>query len=127
MESAEELVTAHYVYRSEVFSPRHRREVSLYLVARLEGSNVVARIDSLGLVSTLKRVGGTTVHAKSGELRVVGQWRPTTSRHHSKVRVSPVAGGLKDDTTSTRRRTSMVVETGVDPVTSRFSGARSTN
>jgi hypothetical protein len=90
MQSTEELVVAHYVYRSEVFSSRHRREVSLYLVARLEGSNVVARIDALGLVSTQKRAGVTSVRAQSGVLRVVGQWCQTTSRHHSKVRVSPI-------------------------------------
>jgi hypothetical protein len=90
MDNAEGLVTAHYVYRSEVFSSRHRREVSLYLVARLEGSNVVARIDSLGLVSTLQRTGVTKVRGQRGALKVVGPWRQTTSRHHSKVPVSPI-------------------------------------
>jgi hypothetical protein len=90
MDNAEGLVTAHYVYRSEVFSSRHRREVSLYLVARLEGSNVVARIDSLGLVSTLQRTRVTRVRGQRGALKVVGPWRQTTSRHHSKVLVSPI-------------------------------------
>ena len=90
MDNAEGLVTAHYVYRSEVFSSRHRREVSLYLVARLEGSNIVARIDSLGLVSTLQRTSVTKVRGKRGALKVVGPWRQTTSRHHSKVLVAPL-------------------------------------
>jgi hypothetical protein len=90
MDNAEGLVTAHYVYRSEVISSRHRRHVSLYLVARLEGSNVVARIDSLGLVSTLQRTGVTKVNAKRGALKVLGTWRQTTSRHHSKVLVAPI-------------------------------------
>jgi hypothetical protein len=91
MDSAEDVVTAHYVYRSEVFSSRHRRHVSLYLVTRLEGSNVVARIDSLELVSTLQRAGVTKVRGQGGALKVVGQWRRTTSRHHSKVLVAPIA------------------------------------
>jgi hypothetical protein len=90
MENAEGLVTAHYVYRSEVFSSRHRREVSLYLVARLEGSNVVARIDSLGLVSTLQRTSVNKVRGQRGAMKVVGPWRQTTSRHHSKVLVAPL-------------------------------------
>ncbi|HVA53200.1 MAG TPA: hypothetical protein VNF05_06760 [Acidimicrobiales bacterium] len=90
MDHAEGLVTAHYVYRSEVFSSRHRRLVSLYLVARLEGSNVVARIDSLGLVSTLERAGVATTEGPRGALKAVGPWRQTTSRHHSKMLVAPM-------------------------------------
>jgi len=90
MDNAEGLVTAHYVYRSEVFSSRHRRQVSLYLVARLEGSNVVARIDSLGLVSSVQRAAVPKARGQRGALKIVGTWRQTTSRHHSKVLVSPI-------------------------------------
>ena len=90
MDHREELITAHYVYRSEVLSSRHRRQVSLYLVARLEGSNVVARIDSLGFVSTLQRAGVAKVRGQLGALKVVGAWRQTTSRHHSKILVAPI-------------------------------------
>jgi len=90
MDNAEGLVTAHYVYRSEVYSSRHRHDVSLYLVARLEGSNVVARIDSLGPVSTLERTGVAKVKGQRGALKVLGTWRQTTSRHHSKVLVAPI-------------------------------------
>ncbi|HEV3267482.1 MAG TPA: hypothetical protein VGZ68_03705 [Acidimicrobiales bacterium] len=89
MDNAEGLVTAHYVYRSEVVSSRHRRQVSLYLVARLEGSNVVARIDSLGLVSSAQRSGVVNAPGERGALTIVGRWRQTTSRHHSKVLVAP--------------------------------------
>ncbi len=91
MDNAEGLVTAHYVYRSEVVSSRHRRHASLYLVARLEGSNVVARIASLGLVSTSQRNGDAKVSSKRSPLKPVGPWRSTTSRHHSKVLVALVA------------------------------------
>ena len=45
----------------------------------------------------------------------------TTCERASRYRMSP---SLRDDS---RRLTKMVVGTGVDPVTSRFSGARSTN
>ncbi|MHB8380613.1 MAG: hypothetical protein ACYDB2_12020 [Acidimicrobiales bacterium] len=90
MDNAEGLVTARYVYRSEVSSSRHRRQVSLYLVARLEGSNVVARIDSLGLVSTLQKTSVTKVSGRRAVLTFVGPWRRTTSRHHSKVLVAPM-------------------------------------
>jgi hypothetical protein len=89
MDNAEGLTTAHYVYRTEVSSSRQRRQVTLYLVALLEGSNVVARIDSLGLASRLKS-GTSIVRAERDKLKFIGPWRQTASRHHSKVLVSPL-------------------------------------
>ena len=57
---------------AEVFSSRHRRQVSLYLVARLEGSNVVARIDSLGLVSSVQRAAVPSVRDRVNEVQLPG-------------------------------------------------------
>lgn len=88
MDNAEGLTTARYVYRTEVSSSRHRRTVSLYLVALLEGSNIVARIASLGLAPRLSS-NAAAVRAERGELKFVGPWRQTASRHHSKALVSP--------------------------------------
>ncbi|MFY9782468.1 MAG: hypothetical protein WAK12_02900 [Acidimicrobiales bacterium] len=80
MEPSREIVTAAYVYRSKVTSSGHRRQSSWYLVARLEGSNVVARIDALGLLPSSKNV--------TDALGVVGPWRATPSRHHVRARVA---------------------------------------
>lgn len=80
MESIAEHVTERYIYRSDVPSSRHRRQASWYLVARLEGTNVVARIDSLGLLPTSRRV--------TDAVGVIGPWRATPSRHHVRARLA---------------------------------------
>jgi len=80
VEHSTELVTAAYVYRSEVPSLRHRRQASWYFVERLEGSNVVARIDALGLFPATRTV--------TDALGVVGPWHATPSRHHVRARVT---------------------------------------
>jgi hypothetical protein len=85
----EETVTARYVYRSEIASARRRR-VSWYLVARLEGSNVVARIEPLGLVPTTTRSASSTPR-RDGRWLAVGPWQQTRSRHHSRVQVAAKA------------------------------------
>jgi hypothetical protein len=79
VEESREIVTAAYVYRSEATSS-HPRQSSWYLVARLEGSNVVARIDALGLLPSTKNI--------KDALGVVGPWRATPSRHHVRARVA---------------------------------------
>lgn len=76
----QEHITEQYIYRSGVPSSQHRGQASWYLVARLEGSNVVARIDALGLLPTSRKV--------SDALGVVGPWRATPSRHHVRARVT---------------------------------------
>lgn len=123
MERDKELVVAQYVYRSDL--KKVRRRSSLYLVAQLEGSNVVARIEALESPSQ-KREAATTRTGDAEGVRLLGPWRTTTSRRHSRARVD--LGTRNRSVAKTGRfREEMVVETGVDPVTSRFSGARSTN
>jgi hypothetical protein len=80
VEDSREHVSAQYVYRSKVSSPQHRQQTSWYLVARLEGSNVVARIDALGLLPATRNVAAA--------LGVVGPWRTTPSRHHVRALVA---------------------------------------
>jgi hypothetical protein len=87
MDSPLEEVSAHYLYRSVAAS--RQGPGTLYLVSRLEGSNVVARID----VVAAKRVPstkGASAHPSNSQetaLRVVSPWSETTSRHHAKARV----------------------------------------
>jgi hypothetical protein len=82
-----DLTTEQFFYRSVAPSSQHRHHVSVYLVQRLSGSKVVARIEPLGLV-----------HVKLGEHELVtkglhrnlvlsGRWHATRSRHHARVRV----------------------------------------
>ena len=87
MDSSREEVSAHYLYRSVAAS--RQGPGTLYLVSRLEGSNVVARID----VVAAKRVPmtkGASAHPSNSQdkaLRVIGPWSETISRHHAKARV----------------------------------------
>jgi hypothetical protein len=53
MSAKEERKVERYFYRSVTTSPRHRHRVSVYFVERYQNSNVVARIEAIGLVRTL--------------------------------------------------------------------------
>lgn len=79
-----------YIYRSASGSRRHRHLVSVYLVERRSGSNVVARIEPLGLVS--EKVGEHDIVLRSlrRNLVLAGSWRSTPSLRHDRVRVRPV-------------------------------------
>jgi hypothetical protein len=86
MDSPEE-VSAHYLYRSVAAS--RQGPGTLYLVSRLEGSNVVARIDVVA-AKKLSTAQGASAHPSNSPetaLRVVSPWSETTSRHHAKARV----------------------------------------
>jgi hypothetical protein len=88
MDSSAEQVSAHYLYRSVATSPR--TPGTLYLVSRLEGSNVVARIDVVAAKSSTA-LKGASAHPSGSHatpLRVVSPWQETTSRHYAKARVT---------------------------------------
>lgn len=78
-----------YFYRSFTPSRTHRFSVSAYLVERMTGSPLVARIEPLGLVpqsageQELARVG------RRMDLVLTGPWRRTPSRRHARVLVRP--------------------------------------
>lgn len=76
-----------YFYRSATTSRKHRNLVSAYLVERLHGTNVVARIEPLGLVS--QKVGEHEIILRGlrRNLVLVGRWQPTASLRHDRVRV----------------------------------------
>ena len=87
MTDIDEQAIDQFFYRAAAPSSRHRHQVSVYLVQRLNGSKVVARIEPMGLV-----------HEKLGEQQVVikglhrnlvlsGRWHPTRSQRHARVRV----------------------------------------
>lgn len=74
--------------------------VSAYLVERHRDSNVVARIESLGLVSA--KVVEREIALRGLKLHLVptGRWQPTSSSHHARVRVARVTGNTLDVTVS---------------------------
>jgi hypothetical protein len=74
-------VIAHFVYRSLPSPKRHG--VSVMLVARLQGSNVVARVNPLG-----RGTKDETSSRSRGALDVLGPWTTTTSRRYAKARVT---------------------------------------
>jgi hypothetical protein len=87
MDPSPEEVSAHYLYRS--VSESRQGPGTVYLVSRLEGSNVVARIDVVEAkkLSTARGASAHPSNAQENALRVVGPWSETTSRHHAKARV----------------------------------------
>jgi hypothetical protein len=80
MENSPVRVVRRYVYRSTVANGRRGERSDLYLVERLEGSNVVAMIQPL--VTT----GGRT-STREQALRTLGPWQATKSRHYRRVQV----------------------------------------
>ncbi|HWD95958.1 MAG TPA: hypothetical protein VG246_06030 [Acidimicrobiales bacterium] len=74
-------VIAHFVYRSIPSSKRHG--VSIMLVARLQGSNVVARVNPLG-----RGPKEPAASRARGGLDVLGPWTTTASRRYAKARVA---------------------------------------
>lgn len=80
--------TEKYFYRSVRRSSQHRNRVSAYFVERLTDSNVVARIESLGLVHALLDEEQLASARRQRNLVVTGSWQPTPSRHHARIRVA---------------------------------------
>jgi hypothetical protein len=78
-----------YFYRSSTSSSRHRNRVSAYFVQRLHGSNIVARIEPLGLVPTSIRDEQLAIQRLQRNLVVEGLWHETASGHHVRQRVVP--------------------------------------
>ena len=81
------VVTARYFYRGARATRGHRYSVSTYLVERLAGSTVVARIVPLGLVPRARPEHELVARGRSRNLEVAGSWHFTPSRHHARVRV----------------------------------------
>ncbi|MGH3733043.1 MAG: hypothetical protein ACRDVC_06670 [Acidimicrobiales bacterium] len=88
METPTEQVIAHYLYRPA--SKSGRSAGTLYLVSRLEGSNVVARIDVVasGTTTAAKGISAHPSKSPATALRVVSPWIETSSRHYAKARVT---------------------------------------
>src|SRR6202142_999241 len=78
-----------YFYRSIATSPRHRSRVSAYFVERLRGSNVVARIEPLGLVPESIGDEQLAIQRLRRNLVVAGTWQATPSGRHARLRVVP--------------------------------------
>ena len=77
-----------YIYRSATPSSRHRRRVSVYLVEYLRESNVVARIEPLGLVHESLGEHELVLQGLRRNLVLSGRWNQTSSQHHDRVRVT---------------------------------------
>jgi hypothetical protein len=81
-----EQVSAHYLYRS--VAPLRRGDETLYLVSRLEGSNVLARIEVIESAGASLQRALHPSKFRDSPVRVVSPWLPTASRHHAKARVT---------------------------------------
>lgn len=91
MKSSDESDVERYFYRSSVASSRHRNRVSAYFVERQRGSNIVARIEPLGLVPSSIGDEQLAIQRLQRNLVATGTWQTTSSGHHARLRVVPVA------------------------------------
>jgi hypothetical protein len=82
-----------YFYRSATTSRKHRNLVSAYLVERHYGSNIVARIEPLGLVSQRLGEHEIILQGLGRNLVLAGRWQATTSLHHERIPVRPLGIG----------------------------------
>ena len=78
-----------YFYRSATKSKQHRNRVSVYFVERYADSNLVARIESLGLVHATINNEELTIERLRRRLVIAGSWQPTISRHHVRIKLAP--------------------------------------
>jgi len=87
MASINDELVQRYFYRSSTTSRKHQHQVSAYLVERRFDSNVVARIEPLGLVNT--RIGEHEIALRGLRRNLVsfGSWQPTLSSRHSRIKV----------------------------------------
>jgi hypothetical protein len=90
MASTGETDAEQFFYRSSSTSTRHRNRVSAYLVQRLRGSKVVARIEPLGLVPLSIGDEQLAIQRLRRNLVVAGAWHATPSGRHSRQRVVAV-------------------------------------
>jgi hypothetical protein len=95
MTTGDESAIEQFFYRSVSSSNRHRNRVSAYFVQRFEGSTVVARIESLGLVHTTIGEEQLAIQRLRRNLVVAGTWQPTASRHHARLRVAPATVAMQ--------------------------------
>jgi hypothetical protein len=89
MSGSSESEVEQYFYRSTTTSNRHRNRVSAYFVQRLQGSNVVARIEPLGLVPESIGDEQLAIQRLRRNLVIAGTWQETPSGHHTRLRVVP--------------------------------------
>ena len=81
-----------YFYRSMTPSSRHRNRVSAYFVEHFSDSNVVARIEPLGLVHAVIGEHDLALERLRRDLVVAGSWQSTPGRHHARQRVARRGG-----------------------------------
>jgi hypothetical protein len=80
-------VTRRYAYITESDCKAHKGKRSAYLVEQLSGSNVVARISSLGLVRDITAEQEVSLALMKRGITVVGKWAKTDRGYHHKSRL----------------------------------------
>ena len=89
MSLAQDPEVEQYFYCSAITSNRHRHRVNAYFVQRLRGSNVVARIEPLGLVPRSIGDEQLAIQRLRRNLVAAGAWQVTPSGRHVRQRVVP--------------------------------------
>ena len=83
----DDVVIRRYFYLAGEDDTHHKNKNSAYLVERLVGSNVVARLHSLGMVSGFAPEEMLSIEAMKQDLSFVGDWSETKSKKNKKIRL----------------------------------------
>ena len=82
-----EEMTEQFLYRTVSPTKRHRYRVSAYLVKKLKGTNVVARIEPLGFINESLARHEIAMVGLQKNLVARGGWEETKSRNHVRIQV----------------------------------------
>jgi hypothetical protein len=80
----DEVVKRRYFFCSQRDNTKHKGKHSAYMVEELTGSNVVARITPVGMVSSITEINDVSIYAISKGMSLSGEWQSTS--RHKKVR-----------------------------------------
>jgi hypothetical protein len=91
-----EEMTEQFLYRTVSPTKRHRYRVSAYLVKKLKGTNVVARIEPLGFINESLARHEIAMVGLQKNLVARGGWEETKSRNHVRIQVGMKNSGLEN-------------------------------
>jgi hypothetical protein len=83
----DEVVVKRYFLLADSDSPKHPNKKSAYVVEKLHGSNVVARIRSVGMVSGYAPEEMLAIEADKLNFSMAGDWELTKGKRHKKIRL----------------------------------------
>jgi len=82
----EPVVVRRYFYCAEKDEKKHQGKLSAYFVEVYANTNVVARIQPVGLVGETTSQHEINLYALKNNITIAGEWSLTKYRNHQKIR-----------------------------------------